>query len=631
MPVVRKLVAVVAADVVGYSRLMERDEAGTHERLRKLRDGLIDPKIAEHGGRIVNTSGDGMLLEFPSATSALRCAVEVQRELGARNLYIARDQRIEFRMGINLGDIIVEGADIIGDGVNVAARLEALAEPGGICVASAIREQLHEDLGIEFVDAGEQQVKNISKPIHVYRVALERGVDAPPAGSATAAARKGKAPISRRMLVAVFTLILLGAGIAALWRMLQAGAIPEPLAGAVPLRSVMIVPFTAPPGDPALAAVASQLTVDVTQAFGDSMRDVRVVPSGAAKAYAGKTADAKVIGREASVRFLVEGDARPTGAQVALTLRLVDTIDGRQVENTRKVVDRAKLDDTEAILQQLTSAMRDMVYRAIWRDVATRGSAAASAEDLVDRAFHVSIPDPVDRAREARRLADAAIKLDPNFARAWAILADAGYDVYYFVFSVDRAAVIADADADSLHAVTLDPQDAIGWRARSSALRIRGNLEAAFAANDRAQELDRTRFSTLLDRGWLYLDAGKPAETLKIVDKVRSATGALNSQAALEACMAQVLLGAYDDAIVECERVETDWDNWYRHANLAAAYAMRGDVPKAAQAKDRLLKAVPSFTIARYEARFHPSLGPEAKALDKAHLLAGLRKAGVPE
>jgi adenylate cyclase len=172
MPVIRKLVAVVAADVVGYSRLMERDEAGTHERLRTLRAELIDPKIAEHGGRIVHTSGDGILLEFPSATSALRCAVEVQRELGARNLYVAADEKIELRIGINLGDIIVEGDDILGDGVNVAARLETLAEPGGISVASAVWEQVHEDLGVEFVDSGEQRVKNISKPIRVYRVAL---------------------------------------------------------------------------------------------------------------------------------------------------------------------------------------------------------------------------------------------------------------------------------------------------------------------------------------------------------------------------------------------------------------------------------------------------------------------------
>ncbi len=146
---------------------MERDEAGTHERLRKLKAELLDPKITEHGGRVVKTSGDGMLVEFPSATSALRCAVEIQREMGVRNLYVAPDDKIQFRVGINLGDIIVKGDDILGDGVNVAARLETLAEPGGISVASAVWEQVHEDLGVEFVDSGDQHVKNISKPIRV--------------------------------------------------------------------------------------------------------------------------------------------------------------------------------------------------------------------------------------------------------------------------------------------------------------------------------------------------------------------------------------------------------------------------------------------------------------------------------
>lgn len=186
MPVSRKLVAVVVTDVVGYSRLMERDEAVTHARMRELREGLFEPKIAEHGGRTVRATGDGMLLEFPSATSALRCAIEIQRELGARNLYIAPGERIELRVGINLGDMIVEGDDLIGDGVNVAARLETLAEPGGISIASAVLEQVHEDLGVEFIDLGEQHVKNIAKPIHVFRVVLGKGLAAQGAAIASA-------------------------------------------------------------------------------------------------------------------------------------------------------------------------------------------------------------------------------------------------------------------------------------------------------------------------------------------------------------------------------------------------------------------------------------------------------------
>ncbi len=342
MAVNRKLVAVVAADVVGYSRLMERDEAGTHERLRALNRDLIAPKVAEHGGRTVKTSGDGMLLEFPSATSALRCAVEVQRELGARNLYVAADEKIELRIGINLGDIIVEGDDILGDGVNVAARLETLAEPGGICVASAIWEQVHEDLGIDFVDAGEQHVKNISKPIHVYRVALGKGA-AP--GTALAAPTR-TAPWSRlggrRAAIAAAVLVAVTAlgAVIGLWLSRQPPATLATAVDELPLRSVLIVPFEAAAGDPTLAETARRLTVDVTRALGDSMSDVRVAPATVAAEWAGKSGDARATGRGANVRFLIQGDLRPSGSQFAVTLRLVDTRDGRQIQTERRTIAR---------------------------------------------------------------------------------------------------------------------------------------------------------------------------------------------------------------------------------------------------------------------------------------------------
>ena len=170
--VTRKLAAILIADVVGFSRHMERDDAGTFARLREIRERIVDPKIAEYGGRVVKTAGDGMLLEFSSADAALHCAIDVQRAMHADNQSKPSDQRIEFRIGINIGDIIVDGTDIAGDGVNVASRLEALAEPGGICVSSAVREQVHGSLDVGFADIGEQQVKNIMRPLRVYQVML---------------------------------------------------------------------------------------------------------------------------------------------------------------------------------------------------------------------------------------------------------------------------------------------------------------------------------------------------------------------------------------------------------------------------------------------------------------------------
>src|SRR6202521_5989621 len=188
-PITRRLAAICVAAVVGFSRHMERDDAGTLARLREIREQLIDPKISAYGGHVVKTAGDGMLIEFSSADAALRCAVDVQRAMAARNESLTADERIEFRIGINLGDIIIDGNDIAGDGVNVAARLEALAEPGGICVSGSVRDQVHGNIDVGFDDIGEQQVKNIMRSIRVFAVALNPEALRSPAVARPAAMR----------------------------------------------------------------------------------------------------------------------------------------------------------------------------------------------------------------------------------------------------------------------------------------------------------------------------------------------------------------------------------------------------------------------------------------------------------
>ena len=625
MAVNRKLVAVVMADVVGYSRLMERDEAGTHQRLRALHESLVSPKIAEHGGRTVKTTGDGMLLEFPSATAAVRCAVEIQREMGTRNLQVARDDRIELRIGINLGDIIVEGDDIVGDGVNVAARLESLAEPGGICVASAIWEQVHEDLGVEFIDAGQQQVKNIRKPIHVYRVALTR--DGPSGtGVLRDRARTSWARVRARSTLGIAALI--GLALFAAWQASKEWGDDAAAHTAPPLRTVMILPFSAPGDDPALSAAAKQLTVDITRQLADSMRYVRVVPPAEAAAHAARYSEPRALGRESNVRFLVDGEVRSSEAQMALTMRLTDTRDAKQVESGRSLVAPSELASGEAA-RKVTSATRVMLVSALGRESAKISEAAASAEDLVDRAVNVPLADDVARERESRRLAAAAIKRDPNLERAYAARAVADVELYYDDFAAPARELQEEADADSLRAVTLDPSDAGAWLARSMALRTKGNMAASLSALDRGRELDPTRYSASFLLAQYYLDNGRPAETLRIVEQLRPLIGA--TFLAGESCAAYVTLGDYDRAVPECEQAAAQSDNWNWQANLTAAHAMRGDMTKAEQAKQRMLKAAPLFTLSRYEERFYPTLPPEMIAMDRATFLAGLRKAGVPE
>ena len=264
----RRLAAIVLLDVVGYSRLMGLDDRGTLAALKAHRRELIDPKIAEHGGRIVKTTGDGLLLEFSSADAALRCAVDVQRGMAARNSGIAPDQRLDFRIGINLGDIIVDGDDIAGDGVNVAARLEALAEPGGICVSGSVREQVHGNVDAGFNDIGEQQVKNISRPIRVFAVALDseairRAAAARPAGMRSSAgpiASRIRPPWLRRswtVLVAA-VVVLVAAGLSFPWWASRTIPASEP-----PAMSVGVMPLVAPPGDSETTQRAALITEDI--------------------------------------------------------------------------------------------------------------------------------------------------------------------------------------------------------------------------------------------------------------------------------------------------------------------------------------------------------------------------------
>ncbi|HTS21782.1 MAG TPA: adenylate/guanylate cyclase domain-containing protein [Casimicrobiaceae bacterium] len=631
MAIARKLVAVVMADVVGYSRLMERDEAGTHDRLRKLRAELLDPRIAGHGGRIVKTTGDGMLLEFPSATAALRCAVEIQREMGARNRDVAADERIEFRTGVNVGDVIVDGDDIIGDGVNVAARLEPLAAPGGICVAAAVREQVREDLGVGFVDAGKQRVKNISRPVHVYRVALGDGLDQEPPKAAGARRWSALPPAARGAILGAAALLVIAVAAVVVWRSQQ------PKTDNVALRSFLVAPFATDQGDPALSALAAQLTTGVTKTLGDSMRWARIVAAGPVARQAGPQPDPKALGRAANVRYVLEGDMHPEAAQLAFTLRVFDARDGTQLQSLHRVLNRPKENDPQETVHQLTSLARGMLWTAV-TGIESKPGEGASPPDAITLLARIggldSNADPAGSTLEVRRLLDAAIEIDPKLGRAWALRAgfwlSTFFDEFDDSFGDDREKVLSDAEADSSRAVALDPDDAQGWYARGRVLAYRGNVDAARAAFDHVREMDSSRYAPITFRAWVAQVAGEPQESLQILEQVRKDWGRSFLRDGM-ACAAHLDLAAYDVAIAECERAaaatDDDWGLW---ATLAAAYALHGDAAKATHAREKLLKTLPNFTIGRYVARgFRPT--PKGIALDEAHFVAGLRTAGVPE
>jgi adenylate cyclase len=284
----RRLAAILAADVAGYSRLMGADEEGTLERLKAIRRELADPKIKEHHGRIVKTTGDGLLLEFGSVVDAVRCAVEVQRELTQRNADVPPDRRIELRMGINVGDIIKDGRDIYGDGVNVAARLEALAEPGGICVSRVVRDQVRDKLDFAFEDMGEQSVKNITRPVRVHRVVLRT-----PSDSSNTVMGTGTKPSL---------------------------ALPDK-------PSIAVLPFQNMSGDPEQEYFADGMVEEIITAL-SRIRWLFVIARNSSLTYKGQAIDVKQVGRELGVRYVLEGSVRKAGERVRITGQLIDAVTG---------------------------------------------------------------------------------------------------------------------------------------------------------------------------------------------------------------------------------------------------------------------------------------------------------------
>jgi adenylate cyclase len=368
----RRLTAILAADVAGYSRLMGADEEGTLALLKAHRRVLIDPKIKEYNGRIIKTTGDGMLAEFASVVNAMRCAIAMQSGMIARNTDLPNDKRIEFRVGINVGDIIIDGGDIFGDGVNVAARLEGLAEPGGICVSARVREDTQDKLDVAFEDAGEQRLKNIARPVRVYRVRLE-----------------GKAASSTP-------------------------ALPDK-------PSIAVLPFANMSGDPDQEYFADGITEDITTAL-SKVRWFFVISRTSAMVWRGKQVDIKQVARELGVRYVLEGSVRKAGGRVRVTAQLIDAITGNHVwaeRYDRELADIFVVQDE--ISERVLAAIEPQLYAAEGVRAKRKPPDSLDAWECVVRALSLMNSRAKPDVMAARELLQKAIALDPAYAQAHAL------------------------------------------------------------------------------------------------------------------------------------------------------------------------------------------------------------------
>ena len=585
----RKLAAVLAADVAGYSRLMGADEEGTHERLKAHFRQLIDPKIKEHRGRIVKNTGDGMLVEFASVVDAVRCAAEIQRGMIDRNADTPKDKRISFRIGINLGDVIVEPEDIFGDGVNIAARLEALADPGGICITRVVRDQVRDKLDFSFEDMGEHQVKNITRPLHIFRIRAPMRATVPSDDGSDAT----------------------------IWA-------PPPLPDK---PSVAVLPFANISSDPEQEFFADGIAEDIITAL-SRYPSLFVIGRNSSFTCKGRVVDLKRVGRELGVRYVLEGSLRKSGNRIRVTAQLVEAETANHIWAERYDRDLADIfavqdEITEAVTIAVAPAIRDAELRRAVRKPSGNLDAWAAYQRGLWYLYKVTANDNI----LAQQFFQRAIDIEPTFAGGYKGLALA-----YGQAVVDLrvgAPTEAYSSAASLgrRAIALDPADAEAHATLARAILVsRGDYEGALAEVRRALALNPNLAIAHATLAQTLIFSGQPREGLAALQQAhrldprhRMAPGGSNLFV-----IGRYFSREYESAAEAAKRAVSanpEYPLLYRW--LAAALGQLGRTAEAAEALERAIAVAPaSFEVyVRQRVIWHR---PE----DYAHMLDGLRKAG---
>src|ERR1700751_1614064 len=580
----RRLAAVLAADMVGFSRLMEVDEEGTLARLKTHRIELIDPAIAKNHGRIIKTTGDGMLVEFHSIVDAVLCAAEIQRRMARRNADIPQAGWMQFRIGINLGDIIVENDDIFGDGVNIAARLETLAEPGGICVSGAVRDQLGQRLeDIEFEDLGDQSVKNIARPIRVFRVSLESTTAAAPEQAKDAAVAS---TISKKPSIAVLPLVNMS-------------------------------------GDPEQDFFADGLTEDIITEL-SRFHELLVISRNSTFVYKGKAVKVRDVAREFAVDYVLEGSVRKAGGRVRVTVQLIDAETDRHIWAER--YDR-QLEDIFAIQDEMTRAIVATLPGRV--EAATHDRAKRKRTDNL-AAYECVLAAKVLHHRsvrednaQAQRLLDRAPELDANYAHAHAWKACVLGQTWIYGWCEDADAALRQVVAELEIALALDDNDSDVHRILAAVNLTRDDHDKAAYHQERALALNPNYDLIVVQQGELLTWLGRPEEGIDWIRKAMRLNPYHPERFWSHLGRACYCAEKYADAAEAFSRI-TRPDHTH-HAFLAATFAQMGNAVAATAHAAEVIKRMPEFSVAASLATQHYKFEADRKRHE-----AGLLKAGLP-
>lgn len=580
----RRLAAILAADVVGYSRLMGIDEVKTRAQFNAHLDDLIRPLILQQGGRIVKTMGDGLLLEFGSVVDAVRCALAIQQGMAVRNKDAQDQERMDFRIGVNLGDVIIEGEDIHGDGVNVAARLESIADIGGICVSGDVYRQCRGKVDVEFEDLGEQEVKNIAEPVRTYRVQLD--------GEELPLAKSGKG---------------------------KKNALPLP-----DIPSIAVLPFTNMSGDPEQEFFADGITEDILTEL-SRFRDLFVISRTTAFQYKGKDLNVQEIAGELGVQYIVEGSVRKAGVRVRITVQLIDAETDRHVWAER--YDR-NLEDIFAIQDEVSQAIVATLPRRV--EAARRERAARKPPDnmaayelvLGAKTLHHR-SNPQDN-REALDLVGRAIAVDPKYAHAHAWRACILGQAWTNGWVQDKGAVWAEVVNELQNALALDDNDSDVHRILAAVHLVHHEIDKAVLHEDRALALNPNDDLIVVQKGELETWLGRPEEGIQWIKKAMRLNPYHPERFWNHLGRAYFVARQYSEAVAALQKITALDCN--HHALLAAANAESGDENAARAEAARVLALQPDFSVFEYLETLH-----YVRDEDRDHHRAALLKAGLPE